>query len=259
MSSTIIKTLAFEFDTEAQRHRGNPIGFLCVSAPLCQWTASGATILFRTRYSYAPPSRPEADAFDHGDRHHRGRRLRAGQRQNRRAPAPRHHGPRRRPALQGHHLRHLAAMLDDHREAAYEVMQTIALKQGIDRIRMFNRAGQVMFSTRPDDPQPATPIQADQAPAASASASTPTAAAASRCSPRSTTSPPAARPPATPIPPATSVLGVLDLQLGLDRVDREVVQHEVPRPARHRGRNHPHRALHLSISPAASSAAPSRS
>ena len=39
------------------------------------------------------------------------------------------------------------AMLDDHREAAYEVMQTIALKQGIDRIRMFNRAGQVMFST----------------------------------------------------------------------------------------------------------------
>src|ERR1035438_2334966 len=30
------------------------------------------------------------------------------------------------------------AMLDDHREAAYEVMQTIALKQGIDRIRMFN-------------------------------------------------------------------------------------------------------------------------
>src|SRR5208283_3252077 len=26
------------------------------------------------------------------------------------------------------------AMLDDHREAAYQVMQTIALKQGIDRI-----------------------------------------------------------------------------------------------------------------------------
>ena len=44
------------------------------------------------------------------------------------------------------------AMLDDHREAAYEVMQTIALKQGIDRIRMFNRAGQVMFSTNPPGP-----------------------------------------------------------------------------------------------------------
>src|SRR5450755_3787877 len=39
------------------------------------------------------------------------------------------------------------AMLDDHREAAYQVMQTIALKQGIDRIRMFNRAGQATFST----------------------------------------------------------------------------------------------------------------
>ena len=57
------------------------------------------------------------------------------------------------------------AMLDDHREAAYEVMQTIALKQGIDRIRMFNRAGQIMFSTDAEDPQPATPLQADLAPA----------------------------------------------------------------------------------------------
>jgi two-component system NtrC family sensor kinase len=39
------------------------------------------------------------------------------------------------------------AMLDDHRETAYEVMQTIALKQGIDRIRMFNSAGHATFST----------------------------------------------------------------------------------------------------------------
>ena len=45
------------------------------------------------------------------------------------------------------------AMLDDHREAAYEVMRTIALKQGIARIRMFNRAGQVMFSTNEEDRQ----------------------------------------------------------------------------------------------------------
>ncbi len=43
------------------------------------------------------------------------------------------------------------AMLDDHREAAYQVMQTIAEKQGIDRIRIFNSAGQVMFATRSDD------------------------------------------------------------------------------------------------------------
>ncbi len=43
------------------------------------------------------------------------------------------------------------AMLDDNREAAYQVMQTIALKQGIDRIRIYNSAGQVMFSTNSED------------------------------------------------------------------------------------------------------------
>ena len=42
------------------------------------------------------------------------------------------------------------AMLNDHREAAYQEMQTIALKQGIDRIRMFNSAGHVTFSTNPE-------------------------------------------------------------------------------------------------------------
>src|ERR1039457_7040122 len=50
------------------------------------------------------------------------------------------------------------AMLDDHREAAYEVVQTIALKQGIDRIRMFKSAGHATFSTsqeaRPDTMDP---------------------------------------------------------------------------------------------------------
>ena len=45
------------------------------------------------------------------------------------------------------------AMLDDHREAAYQVMQTIALKQGIDRIRMFNSAGHATFSTNREDRQ----------------------------------------------------------------------------------------------------------
>ncbi|MDD5543091.1 MAG: ATP-binding protein [Acidobacteriia bacterium] len=43
------------------------------------------------------------------------------------------------------------AMLADRREAAYEVMQTIALKQGISRIRMFNHEGRVMFSTAPTE------------------------------------------------------------------------------------------------------------
>jgi two-component system NtrC family sensor kinase len=41
------------------------------------------------------------------------------------------------------------SMLVDHREAAYQVMQTIAEKQGIDHIHIFNREGRLMFSTSP--------------------------------------------------------------------------------------------------------------
>jgi two-component system NtrC family sensor kinase len=39
------------------------------------------------------------------------------------------------------------AMLADQRTTAYEIMQTIAAKQGINRIRIFNKEGRVMFST----------------------------------------------------------------------------------------------------------------
>lgn len=40
------------------------------------------------------------------------------------------------------------AMLDDNRESAYKIMETIARRQGINNIRIFNhREGQVMFST----------------------------------------------------------------------------------------------------------------
>jgi len=45
-------------------------------------------------------------------------------------------------------------MLDDHREAAYQVMQTIAAKQGVDYIRILNRPGHVAYSTNPNAPQP---------------------------------------------------------------------------------------------------------
>jgi two-component system NtrC family sensor kinase len=45
------------------------------------------------------------------------------------------------------------AMLADNRQAANEVMQTIALKQGIDRIRLFNRDGRLVFSTLHNDPE----------------------------------------------------------------------------------------------------------
>ncbi len=43
------------------------------------------------------------------------------------------------------------AMLADYRDAAYQVMQTIAEKQGIERIRIFNKEGRVMFSTVQND------------------------------------------------------------------------------------------------------------
>jgi two-component system NtrC family sensor kinase len=41
------------------------------------------------------------------------------------------------------------AMLADNRESAYQVMQTIAQKQGISRIQIFNKEGRVMFTTTP--------------------------------------------------------------------------------------------------------------
>ena len=42
-------------------------------------------------------------------------------------------------------------MPDDRRESAYEIMQVIADKQGVDRIRMFNCEGKLMFSTDPPE------------------------------------------------------------------------------------------------------------
>ena len=43
------------------------------------------------------------------------------------------------------------AMLADHRESAYAVMKTIAEKQGIDRIRIYDRGGRVTYSTTPGE------------------------------------------------------------------------------------------------------------
>jgi two-component system NtrC family sensor kinase len=50
------------------------------------------------------------------------------------------------------------AMHDDDRKAAYEIMRVIADKQGVDRIRMFNREGKLVFSTDPHEP----PVPASQ-------------------------------------------------------------------------------------------------
>jgi len=41
------------------------------------------------------------------------------------------------------------AMLDDHREVAYQIMQTLGNRQGIKSIRMLNKQGVVTFSTDP--------------------------------------------------------------------------------------------------------------
>jgi two-component system NtrC family sensor kinase len=129
------------------------------------------------------------------------------------------------------------AMLDDHREAAYEVMQTIARKQGIDRIRMFNRTGQVRFSTNPEDRQTSTDLSAQTCAMCHAPG-------APRIYPdlpsrvRTFRAPAGGRllEMATPIynepacsqaechahPAGMKVLGVLDLELSLDTVDREI-------------------------------------
>lgn len=49
------------------------------------------------------------------------------------------------------------AMRDDDRKAAYEIMRQIAGKQGVDRIRIFNREGHLAFSTdASEQPGPAS-------------------------------------------------------------------------------------------------------
>ncbi len=116
------------------------------------------------------------------------------------------------------------AMLADNRQTAYEVMRTIAHKQGIERIRMLNREGRVMFTTRPGEPD-RTP-SAPQSPIGSASL---VSVFRSDGGARQLAM-------VTPIynekacsqaachahPANVSVLGVLDLRLSLDEVDREL-------------------------------------
>ena len=48
------------------------------------------------------------------------------------------------------------AMLDDDRKAAYEIMRVIADKQGIDRIRIYNKEGRLVFSTDATEAQAVT-------------------------------------------------------------------------------------------------------
>jgi two-component system, NtrC family, sensor kinase len=111
------------------------------------------------------------------------------------------------------------AMLEDHREDAYQVMQTIALKQGIDRIRMFNRAGQSMFSTNAEDREQAIPR-----PDLSRHVSIFRAGDRRRLDMVTPiyNEPSCAQAACHAHPAGVKVVGVLDLQLNLDAVDHEV-------------------------------------
>src|SRR5271166_4140748 len=117
------------------------------------------------------------------------------------------------------------AMLDDHREAAYQVMQTIALKQGIDRIRMFNRAGQVMFSTNPEDRQSTAETEPERSPELPSRVRIFRGANGGRRLAMSTpifNEPSCSQAECHAHPASVRVLGVLDLRLNLESVDHEV-------------------------------------
>jgi two-component system, NtrC family, sensor kinase len=128
------------------------------------------------------------------------------------------------------------AMLDDRREGAYEIMQTIADKQGVDRIRMFNREGKLMFSTDPRE-RPSILLIHDEVCTSCHDLPTPRQSPASASRVRYATSPEGVRTLniVTPIfnepsctnaachahPRKIKVLGVLDLALRLDLVDQQ--------------------------------------
>jgi two-component system NtrC family sensor kinase len=112
------------------------------------------------------------------------------------------------------------AMLDDHRQAAYEIMRTIAEKQGIDRIRMYNRLGEVRFSTKPEDMNSARSFPVEETQKVSIIQG-PAGRRLEMITPiyneRS-----CAQAECHAHPPEFNVLGVLDLSLNLETVDREV-------------------------------------
>jgi two-component system NtrC family sensor kinase len=128
-------------------------------------------------------------------------------------------------------------MLADHRADAYQVMQTIGEKQGIDRIRIFNRAGRIVFSTSNEDSQ----AQVDKASETCAICH----AAGRTLEKLDLTSrvriyrndggrrslamvtpiynePACSQAACHAHPASTKVLGILDLHLGLDSVDAEL-------------------------------------
>ncbi len=120
------------------------------------------------------------------------------------------------------------AMLDDHREAAYEVMQTIGRKQGIDRIRMFNRSGRLVFSTA--DRDSGQGVDGRQKASLSSSIHIFTARDGRRDLAMVTpifNEPACSQAACHAHPASVKTLGVLDLSLNLDAADREISQVKV--------------------------------
>ncbi len=127
-------------------------------------------------------------------------------------------------------------MLADRRDAAYSVMHTIALKQGIDRIRMFNKDGELMFSTVPEErvlvdkrAEVCNPCHASSRPLVKVDvpnrARTFRDADGRRKLAMITpiyNEPSCTYAPCHAHPASVSVLGVLDLGINLSRVDREI-------------------------------------
>jgi len=127
-------------------------------------------------------------------------------------------------------------MLADRRDAAYSVMRTIALKQGVDRIRMFNRDGELMFSTVPEErvlvderAEVCNPCHASSQPLVKVDV--PNRARTFRDTDGRRklamitpiyNEPSCANAPCHAHPASLSVLGVLDLGINLSSVDREI-------------------------------------
>ncbi len=130
------------------------------------------------------------------------------------------------------------AMLADNRTAAYEVMETIASEHGIDRIRIFNKEGRITFSTAGD-----RAVQVDKRAEACflchaeetplVRVDVPTRARIFRAESGARrlamvtpiyNEPACSRAACHAHPAATSVLGVLDVALDLEPVDRELVR-----------------------------------
>ena len=113
------------------------------------------------------------------------------------------------------------AMLDDHREMVYQVMQTIALKQGIDRIRMFNSAGRVTFSTVAED-RPQASIDPQHLPFRVHTISTGYGGRGLEMFTPIYNERSCSQAECHAHPAGVKLLGVLDLALNLDSVDHEV-------------------------------------